>query len=64
MATKLGRMVTYLMGSYSSSTGLIRSRDKLKSLYLYYCSTMVTYFDRFPPIKSHDPLMMWSREIT
>ena len=46
-------------------------RDKLKTFYLHYQRAyghqtwqMITYHDGLLPIKSHDPLIMWSCEIT
>ena len=67
MATKLGRMVTYLDGLLSikshnfRSHGLVRSRDKLKSFYLNTTVPMATklgrpviYLDGILTIMSHD----------
>ena len=68
MATKLGRMVTYLEGLpiKSSALGVAKSRDKLKPLYLHYHSAYgsqawqdadLTYLELFPPIKLLDLLV-------
>ena len=56
----------------SWSSGLVRSPDKLKSLYLHYHSAymatklgrMVAYLDGLHPMKSHDSLITWSCKIT
>ena len=77
MATKLGRMLTYLKGllTIKSTTpwsrGLAKSHNKRNR----YTSTnrapmatrlgrMVASLDGLLPIKSHDPLITWSCEIT
>ena len=63
---------------YLWSCGLSRLRDKLKSLYLHYHSgylshyiskttklgRMINNLDTLLPIKSHDPLITWSCDIT
>ena len=51
--------------------GFARSRDKLRLLYLHYHSAiatklgvLITYLDGLLPIKSLDPLIVWSCQIT
>ena len=77
LATKFGRMVTYLEGlltvSYLTfwSSGLVKSRDKKT----HYTSTtrlpmatkpgrIIIFLDEFIPVKSHDSLIMWHCYIT
>ena len=64
---KRGRMVTYVDGLLPinfCSSGLVRSCDKLKSLYLptivpivTKLGRMVTYLDELVPIKSYHSLI-------
>ena len=75
MATKLGRLVTYLkwllpIKSYDSkSRGLVRSLVKLR---LHFSHTilmatkldrMVTYYEILQLITYHDPSIPWSYEV-
>ena len=48
-----------------------RSREKLKTIYLYYrvpmatkLGGMVSYLDGLPSIKSHDPSLTWCCDVT
>ena len=79
MATKLGRMVTYLGGIVSIKSRVSQVTWSCGIMWLtnenYYISTttmprvtkfgrMVTYLALLSPVKPHDPLVTWSCKIT
>ena len=74
MATKPGRMITYLGGLLLTKSDHVVLRNHMTNLH-HDISTirvlmatklgrMITYLDGLQPIKSHDPLIMYSIKIT
>ena len=71
MATKLGRMVSYLYGLLFTKSHnpwshvFARSRWSMTTVYMATkLGRMVTYLNGLLPIKSYDPLITYSRKIT